>query len=250
MPVLKGKDEAVLVGVLKDKRDLEILLKEKWYRIPTRYAPIRQFAYLAFYQPAHFGREGKQIQYYAPVARRQKFLRHILLPGESEHPRAREEYLRVQVRRIKILPRPIRNNTPRRVSFGFTTLSRLKISKNILQLYNILPTEEIMKNNLRHSGVKALPQYYVSVGGKRYCLDFAIFCKRGRIAIECDNKKAHSSTLQKQKDNAKDKHLRRHGWEVVRLTEGEIISNPRACTHSIRRVIKTLGGLCINERAE
>ncbi len=232
----------VLVGVLKNKRDLEVLLKEKWYRIPVKYAPIRQFAYLAFYQPAHFGREGKRIQYYARVAKRQEFLRSVLLPEELEHPRAREMYLRVRVGGIKKLPRPIRNNTPRRVSFGFVTLNRLMAAKNILQLYDIPPTEEIIRNSLRRCGLKAQAQYCVSAGGKRYRLDFAIFCRRGRIAVECDNKKAHSGSLQKQKDKARDKHLRRHGWEVIRLGEVDIMSNPQDCISNIRQRVKKFGG--------
>lgn len=236
------QDKVVLVGVLKSKRDLEVLLKEKWYRIPVRYAPVRQFAYLAFYQPAVFGRQGKRIQYYARVAKRQEFLRNILLPEETEHPRAREIYLRVRVRGIKKLPRPIRNNTPRRVSFGFVTLNRLRASKNILQLYDIPPTEEIIKNRLRHAGIKARAQHYVSVGGKRYCLDFAIFCKRGQIAVECDNKKAHSGSLQRQRDKAKDEHLRRHGWKVTRLSEANIIGNLQVCISDIRKAVRSFGG--------
>lgn len=239
----KSWDKVVLVGVLKSKRDLEILLKENWYRIPARYAPIRQFAYLAFYQPAVFGRQGKQIQYYARAAKRQEFLRSALLPEELEHPRARERYLRVRVRDIKRLPKPIQNNTPRRVSFGFVTLNRLRASKNILQLYDIPPTEEIIKNNLRRQKLKAKPQYYVSVGGRRYRLDFAIFCRRGRVAVECDNKKAHSGSLQKQKDKAKDEYLRRHGWEVIRLNEADIINNPQKCMSNIRQAVKNFGGL-------
>lgn len=242
-PEVITKDEVVLVGVLKDKRDLEILLKEKWYRIPVRYAPVRQFTYLAFYQPAVFGRQGKQIQYYARVAKQQEFLRKALLPDELEHPRAQERYLRVRAGKIMKLPKPVQNKTPRRIFFGFTTFSRLRTSKSILQLYNIPPTEEIVKNNLRRSGIKASAQHYASASGKRYCLDFAIFCKRGRIAVECDNKKAHSSALQRQKDKAKDANLRAHGWRVIRLGEAEIISDPQACISKIRRAIRSLGGL-------
>ena len=72
----------VLVGVLKNKSDLNILLKEKWYRIPKAHMLKRQFDYLAFYQPASFGRQGKRIQYYARVLNYQTIKRKDLLPAE------------------------------------------------------------------------------------------------------------------------------------------------------------------------
>ncbi len=245
MPMVGAKsgDKLVLVGVLKNKRDLEILLKEKWYRIPVRYAPLRRFAYLAFYQPVAFGRQGKRIQYYARITKRQEVLRSILLPKELKHPRAREKYLQVRVGSVRKLLKPIRNNTPRRVSFGFVTLDRLRTSNNILQLYNVPPTEEIIKSSLRRARLQARAQHYVPAGGKRYYLDFAIFCKRGKIAVECDNIKVHSRALQKEKDKTKDKHLRRHGWRVIRLTETDILGDSQACISRIRQEVKALGGI-------
>ena len=65
-------DKIVLVGVLRDKRDLNILLKENWYRIPVAQAPRRRFDYLAFYQPLLFCHQGKRIRYYARVLNYQK----------------------------------------------------------------------------------------------------------------------------------------------------------------------------------
>lgn len=232
----------VLVGVLKSKRDLEILLKERWYRIPMRYAPVRQFDYLAFYEPARFGRQGKRINYYASVAGRQRLSRSHLLPEERGHPRAQEKYLRVRLGRINKLPKVIRNSAPRRIIFGFTTLGRLRTSRDILQLYNIPPTEEIIRKALRRARLKAQAQYYVSVGGRRYCLDFTIFCKQGDIAVECDNLKAHSRPSQKEKDKAKDQNLKNQGWRVIRLTEPEILGSPEVCIKKIRREVKALGG--------
>ena len=60
-------EEAVLVGVLKNRRDLDLLFREHWYRIPVFYMPKRKFRYLAFCQPAAFGRGGKSMRYYARV---------------------------------------------------------------------------------------------------------------------------------------------------------------------------------------
>ena len=238
-----GADRVVLVGVIKDKRDFGILLSENWYRIPVAYAPKRRFNYLAFYQPALFGRQGKQIQYYARVLSFQTAKRSDLLPDESEHPKARDYYFRVRVGKIKKLARPVKNIIPRRVSFGFTTLNHLLKSKNILHLYNVAQTEQILENGLGQAGIKAIAQHYVSGGKKRYCLDFAVFCRQGSIAIECDNKKAHSGSVQREKDRMKTAFLRRRGWIVVRLTEEEIISDLRGCVAQIRKAVQKLGGL-------
>lgn len=51
-------DKIVLVGVLRNKRDLDALLTKNRYRIPLAHAMRREFDYLAFYQPALFGSRG------------------------------------------------------------------------------------------------------------------------------------------------------------------------------------------------
>lgn len=240
------KEKIVLVGVLKNKRDLEILLRDKWYRIPALYAPKRQFNYLAFYQPASFDQQGKQIQYFAQVLDYQTIKRKDLLPTELDHPQSEDYYFRVNLDKIKKLPRPIKNIRPRRVSFGFTTLDLLLKSKNILQLYDVPPTEDIIENALKKASIKTTAQYYISVDKKstrkRFCLDFAIFCKKGKIAIECDNQKAHSSPAQKKKDRVKDNFLRRCGWTVIRLKESVVLSNLNGCFLRIQKTIQKLGG--------
>ncbi|MEK7106967.1 MAG: hypothetical protein AAB899_02170, partial [Patescibacteria group bacterium] len=117
-----SRKKIVLVCVLKDRRDLRILLKENWYRIPVAYLPRRKFTHLAFYQPAEFGRFGKRIQYYARVLKSTILKRIDLLPKEKNHPRAHDNYLKIEVAWVKKLARPIKNIIPRRVSFGFTSL--------------------------------------------------------------------------------------------------------------------------------
>src|SRR3989344_2667020 len=137
----KDNDKIVLVSVLKNKRDLDALMAEKWYRIPLAHSPARKFKYLAFYQPVSFGRRGKRILYYARVLNYQITKRKNLLPKETGHPRADNYYLKIHIGKIKKLPWPIKNIIPRRITFGFTTLSRLLKSKNILELYGVAPTE-------------------------------------------------------------------------------------------------------------
>lgn len=232
----------VLVCVLKTRRDLGILLRRRWYRIPAAHMPSRPFTHLAFYQPAAFGREGKRIRYYARVHDRRVRRRLILLPGELQHPRARQPYVQIHVGAVRRLHHPIVNVLPRRVYFGFTTLRRLRTAKNMLDLFDVSNTEAIMDRHLRRAGIHPAAQTYFLASGKRYRLDFAIWCKRGSIAIECDNKKAHAGKHQKARDRAKDTCLRRRGWIVFRFGEEDILSRGASCAVQAARAVKQLGG--------
>ncbi len=204
--------------------------------------PSRPFTHLAFYQPAAFGREGKCIQYYARVRDRRVKERFALLPNEPHHPRARENYMQIYVGAVHVLNRPIVNALPRRVYFGFTTLRRLHTAKNILDLFGISNTEEIMGKHLLRAGIRAIAQTYCLGRRKRYRLDFAVRCKRGNIAIECDNKKAHAGKRQQARDRAKDAFLKRHGWTLFRFGEEEILSKGEVCAARVARAVKKLGG--------
>ena len=243
MKKVDALDERVLVGVLKRKRDLAILRREHWYRMPVRKAPKRKFGYVAFYEPARFGKSGKRIRYYARVARYAVGKRRDLLPDEPHHPRADEDYKKILVGRLMELPRSIVNVPPRRVSFGFVTLKDLLAVKNILALYHVAPTEQMVGYALMRAGIRATAQYYVSSGTTRYCLDFAIRCREGRIAIECDNQKAHAPARQRKRDKAKDHFLRRHGWRMIRLKEHTIVSDMGSCIERVRRTVRKLGGM-------
>lgn len=235
----------VLVGVLKNKRDLRILLKKHWYRIPVAYLPRRKFTHLAFYQPAEFGRLGKRIQYYARVRKGTVIKRIDLLPKENNHPRAHDDYLKIELTWVKKLARPIKNIIPRRVSFGFTSLKSLLRAGDILELYGVAPTEQIVESGLHRLGIKTERELTISKEGKRYRLDLAVFCRRGRIAIECDNRKAHSGA-QTGKDKMKDRFLRRHGWQLVRLTESDITERLDDCLGQVVRTVEKLGGQAVD----
>ncbi|MBI4450006.1 DUF559 domain-containing protein [Candidatus Uhrbacteria bacterium] len=232
----------VLVGVLKGLRDLELLRKERWYRIPAAAAPTRPYTYLAFYQPAAFGVRGKSIRYYARVLSRHTVPRRRLLPDESEHPRASEQYIQLRIGALHTLRRPIRNIVPRRVTFGFTTLHRLRTARDLLQLYQVAPIEQMVEDGLRRAGIRAIAQRVVVSGGRRCRLDFAIPCTHGAIAVECDNRSSHQSPQQRARDRNKDAFLRSLGWTVVRLPERDIVGDLSRCIARVRAAIRACGG--------
>lgn len=64
---LEENERSVLIGVVNRKKDLEIALKEHWYRMPLKYAPKKEADFLALYQTHRFGKMGKLINYYTPI---------------------------------------------------------------------------------------------------------------------------------------------------------------------------------------
>lgn len=230
----------VLVCVIKNKNDLAILLRKRWYRIPVKYAPRKQFEYIAFYQPAKLDEKGKRIECFAKVSKVQIKKRIRLLPDEAGHPNANDDYLKIEFRKIRRLSRPIINIVPRRVSFGFTSLNNLRSARNILELYDILPTEDMVAKRLEQSGIKTVREFPFSRDGKRCRIDIAIIRRKNNIAIECDNYKAHRSKAQLRKDKEKDAFLRRFGWNVIRLKERDILANLGSCIKEIRSSVRSL----------
>lgn len=112
----------VLVAVINNLRDLEIARLLGWYRIPLRTAPkIISVDYLAFYQTGAFGEEKWRIQYLAPVRGNELTTRAELFKTELDHPRAKEEYYKIQIGPLEHLPKPILAESWRRITFLYTT---------------------------------------------------------------------------------------------------------------------------------
>ncbi|MEW6093826.1 MAG: hypothetical protein AB1531_07680 [Chloroflexota bacterium] len=112
----------VLVCLLPSPRDLEIARLLGWYRIPFRTAPkVVAVDYLAFYQPGSFGGQSGCIEWAAPVRGHELTTRLELLRDEPDHPRAREEYFKIQLGTLEKLSRPILADKWKRLTFLYTT---------------------------------------------------------------------------------------------------------------------------------
>lgn len=112
----------ILVCLLPTPRDLELARLLGWYRIPFKSAPkVVAVDYLAFYQPSSFGEQGGQIRYVAEVRGHELTTRAELLRDEPDHPRAREEYFKIQLGALEKLKNPVRAEKWRRITFFYTT---------------------------------------------------------------------------------------------------------------------------------
>ena len=131
----------VLIGVVNNPRDLEIARLLGWYRIPLRTAPkVIAVDYLAFYQTGAFGDEKWRIQYIAPVRGHELTTRGELLRSELDHPRAKEEYYKIQLGPLECLPQPVLAESWRRITFLYTTGEYLLRARTIQDL--IVESEE------------------------------------------------------------------------------------------------------------
>jgi hypothetical protein len=113
----------MLVAVMPSPHDLEIARVLGWYRIPFRYAPkIVQVDYLAFYQPSSFGsRHANMIEYFSEVRGIELAKRCEIIRDEPNHPRANEEYYKIQLGPLQALNMPIRADKWKRITFLYTT---------------------------------------------------------------------------------------------------------------------------------
>jgi hypothetical protein len=90
--------------------------------------------YLAFYQPSAFGERGGKIEYVAPVRGHELTTRGELLKDEAQHPRAKEEYYKIQIGGLEKLKEPIRSEKWKRLTFLYTTGEYLLNAKSINDL--------------------------------------------------------------------------------------------------------------------
>jgi len=114
--------DLVLVCLVPSPRDLEIARLLGWYRIPLRTAPkVIAVDYLAFYQPASFGDHAGKIEFAAPVRGHEMTTRAELLRDEPDHPRANEEYFKLQIGDLERLPHPVSADKWKRLTFLYST---------------------------------------------------------------------------------------------------------------------------------
>lgn len=140
----------ILVCLLPTPRDLEIARLLGWYRIPLRSAPkVVAVDYLAFYQPSAFGERGGQIEYIAEVRGHELTTRGELLKDEADHPRAKEEYYKIQIGGLEKLPQPIRAERWKRLTFLYSTGEYLLKARTLNDLVVASDERQLLWRSLR-----------------------------------------------------------------------------------------------------
>jgi hypothetical protein len=122
----------ILVALIPKPKDLEIVRVLGWYRIPLRTAPkVISVDYIAFYQPASFGDQKWCIEKIAQVRGHELVTRADLIRDEPDHPKANDDYFKIQLGQLLELPEPIRADNWKRITFLYTTGQYLLSARTI-----------------------------------------------------------------------------------------------------------------------
>jgi hypothetical protein len=152
-----SENALMLVGVLPSQKDYEIARLLGWYRIPLRMAPkIVDVDYLAFYQTSAFGIVHRwQIEAYAEVKGHELTTRRELLKDELEHPRANEEYYKLQLGALKQRSKPIVAGKWKRITFFYTTGRLFNQADTINDLVVRSDEREVLWQSLREKALNS-----------------------------------------------------------------------------------------------
>lgn len=147
----------VMVALIPSPRDLDIARLLGWYRIPLKTAPkIIAVDHLAFYQPSAFPKRDQMlIRWLAPIRGHELTTRSEIIQNQPDHPRAREEYFKLQLGPLIELSEPIPAKGWKRITFFYTTGERVKLAQSI----NDLPVHDeerpILWQALRERALKS-----------------------------------------------------------------------------------------------
>jgi hypothetical protein len=230
MPV--SPTDLILVAVLNNKRDFEIARVLGWYRIPLSRSPKTVAVdWLAFYQTAKFGEEKWAINYIAPVRGHELATRAEFLRTQPDHPRANEQYYKIQLGPLERLPRPIPSRKWRRITFLYTTGERLLKAEEINDLIVQSEERELLWKALRERGLTAERQYETKKDGE---IDLALLCALGNLGIWLGETSAERRTLKE-----------RRGWYYLSFPETALKAELPSVVETIEREVEKLGGLAV-----
>ena len=233
-----------LVAILNDPAALAILREQGWYRIPVSTAPRRWPPRLiGFYQTSVFDDEAYAVRYYGTVREIREVSRTDLFPDEAPNAKTAKRYHQIFVDRLDELPRPIISRRWRRIVFIPTTLEKFWLAEEINDLFDDSPLENRLWARLRALRADAERQWRVEVARRRYYLDFALFCRWGRIDIEADGDTWHVGAPRAAKDNIRDADLQVDGWQVLRFSGSQVNEQMESyCVPRIEALVDRLGG--------
>lgn len=158
MSTILPETALILVAILPTPRDFDIARLFGWYRIPLKSAPkIISVDYLAFYQTQSFGGAGRwQIAYVAEILGHELTRRRDLIRDETDHPRADEEYFKLQIGPLQRLEQPIPAGDWKRITFFYTTGEMFQKAQTINDLVIKSQDErEVLWHTLRERALKA-----------------------------------------------------------------------------------------------
>jgi very-short-patch-repair endonuclease len=244
----------LLVALLPKIEALDRLKTERWYHIPKETALKRwPPEVMAFYQGKVFGIEERyKIRYFGKVGTIDIVPRKVLFPDDEENKDKEEKpYYRVQLKTLQERETPIVSYCPRRLVFIPTTLKKFELAEQINDLFDGSPLEDRLWKALKHINVMAERQWKIVVQAHEYCLDFAVFCKNGKLAIETDGYTTHYDSLnQIDYDTWRRNEIELDDWRFLHYTTKQVKDDWTPYLVQIQTKIEQLGGLESPEKFE
>ena len=240
-----SKKGEVLVAVMNDLAAWQIVREKGWYRVPVDKAP-RNWPpkWLAFYQTKVFGDEAFAVRWFGEVKEIREVGRRELFPDEPSGPKSGRSYYQVFVKELEELPEPVVSLRSRLIVFISTTMHQMMTAEEINDLYGESPLEEALWRRLKALRIRAERQWPVEHDGTWYMLDFAVFCRDGKIDVETDGDTWHSLPSRIPEDNRRNNALASLGWKVLRFNGSQVREEMASyCEPRIVRTVNRLGGL-------
>jgi very-short-patch-repair endonuclease len=139
---------------------------------------------------------------------------------------------------------PIISYRPRRLVFIPTTLAKFENADQINDLFDASPLENRLWKALKYINILAERQWKIIVQNHNYYLDFAVFCKNGKLAIETDGYSYHyDSKNQIDYDTWRQNEIELDNWRFLHYTTKQVKDNWTPYLNQIEQKIKQLGGL-------
>ena len=236
-----------LVAIMNSVKDFEIARNHNWYRIPVKSAPPivkdKSIKYLAFYHTKIFKDEKYSIRWYAKVNNIDIVSRKDLFPDEKQNEKTGKKYYKVNFENFKQLTNPVISQTGRRIVFIPTNRYKLFFASELNDIFNNSPLDNELWNVFVKKNIFAEREFYINLNDKNFCLDFAIFCKKGNIDVECDGDEFHLKPEAVKNDKKRNNILSSNGWSVLRFTTDDIKYSLKETVSCVQETIKTYGGI-------
>jgi hypothetical protein len=219
-------EDRVLVAVITRPKDLEAVRDLGWYRVPENKAPRGIFSeYIAFYFTAAFGEQAYAVHYFARRLGHELMTRRDLLPDEPDHPRAEEQYYKLQLGPLQKREPPIFSQRWRRITFIHTTWDRFQAAEEINDLF--AEGDEFVDrlyHALRDSGLSPERTYPVREANVEYVASLALPCREGVLGIEIGDAQPNRT-------------------EGLLLARDAVISDLAACVRAVHIEVDRRGGI-------
>jgi very-short-patch-repair endonuclease len=240
----------VLIALMNNREDWATLNLQLWYRIPKKNAPpiIRQnkIKYIAFWHTDVFGEKQRwRVSHYGKVKEIKEVKGDDLFAkGTKNHYiKSEKQYYKVELESLEPLPQPIMSYDGRRILFVPTSEKKFFSATNINSVFNHSPLEDSFQEQLDKHQIPAQREWFVKLDAKHeYSLDFAIFCQKGNINVECDGDTYHLSSDQVHYDKTRNDELVAHGWNVLRYDSTHFEKESDWIEKNLLRTIKQNGG--------